>query len=193
MKICIGIPTRGRIHALQANALIGIWEDRRYVKELFFSINSRSVEESRNFVASQFLKSDCDYLLSMDDDVVPLKNPLDLVKLDLDIIGLPVPVVRGKGISYGAYQEKEGKYPDYPKKEGLQEVDAISGGCMLIARRVLENLDKPFSALYNEQGLWALSEDLNFCKRAKEKGFKIFAHFNYPCQHYSDVELSSLI
>jgi hypothetical protein len=31
--------------------------------------------------------------------------------------------------------------------------------------------------------------DIAFCERATKQGFEIFAHYNYRCQHFNEIEL----
>ncbi len=63
---------------------------------------------------------------------------------------------------------------------------------MLIHRRVLEHtkMKEPFlrSTVLRE----VISEDLNFCYRARKAGFKVYTHFDYPCGHLKEVEALSL-
>lgn len=56
----------------------------------------------------------------------------------------------------------------YPKNE-LFEVDAVGSACVLIKRKVFETIPYPWYEYTN-----ALSEDLNFCRKAKEYGFRIW-------------------
>jgi len=54
-------------------------------------------------------------------------------------------------------------------KKNLFEVDAVGSACTLIKRKVFETIPYPFYEYTN-----ALSEDLNFCRKAKEYGFKVW-------------------
>lgn len=143
-----------------------------------------------------FLEGPFDYWLSMDDDNPPIRNPLELVHLELDVIGCPTPVFANHkpGEDFPMYWNAldwvgDGWKP-HECKEGLQEVDAIGSGCMLLSRAVMEAVKAPFMRIWNEEGIVEVGGDYAFCQRAKAAGFQIFAHFDYPCQHFNEVELN---
>ncbi len=52
-------------------------------------------DQNRNNAVREFLKGDYDYLLFMDTDNPPSVNPLKLIDLDLDVLGLPTPIILG--------------------------------------------------------------------------------------------------
>ena len=185
IKVFCGIPTRGRVHVLLLPFLLGLQKETRYQVIVGIGLSKYSVDEARNIVVEKFLATDADYLLFLDDDNPPTKNPLDLIELDKDIIACPVPVMRGEGrftktkIEWNVLQDDD---KEWPKQSGLQDVDLVGLGCTLIARRVLEQV-KTFQKTSRH------SEDFNFCREAREKGFKVFAHFGYPAHHFTEVEM----
>lgn len=184
-KILIGVPTRGRIHALVVDRLISALNDKRYSVDLYIEINSRSVEEARNRIVKQALLKEADYLYMLDDDVVPTKNPLDLIELEESIIACPYP------LSYLNNQlEREDRWSTKPWFQGdIHVVEKSGAGCLLISREVLEKIKAPFTAPRDRDGLWALSEDYSFCDRARNHGFQVRAHFGYPCWHIAETYL----
>ena len=129
-------------------------------------------------------------------------NPLDLIDLDLDIVGIPTPVWHWVGkngerpIYFNAYKKVVGGYTEWPDKNGLQEVDAIGSGCMLISRRVFEDPEmrkKPFLRVWNDDGTVERGCDIAFCERAKKRGFKVWAHYNYMADHIVKVSLIEVL
>lgn len=147
-----------------------------------------------------FLDHDEDYWLTMDADNPPVLNPLDLISLNLDIIGFPTPVwhnaVPGDQPYYfNALKIKEDGYTPHVNCDGLQEVDAVGSGCMLLSRKVMEALksEKPFMRTWNDQGLAEVSGDFSFCRKAKAAGFKIYTHYDYHCLHFNEIELTEII
>ena len=147
-----------------------------------------------------FLRNGDDFWLTMDADNPPIKNPLDLIKLDLDVIGFPTPVwhsvVKGDRPWYfNAMDAVPGGYKPHEKCDGLQEVDAVGSGCLLIARRVIEKLrwQQPFMRQWLLDGTVGIGGDFSFCEKAKSAGFKIWAHFDYLCQHFNELELLEVI
>lgn len=199
-RILFSIPNIGSVRKETMLSAIGILKDRRYKVELIVP-TYRPYENNLNRIASSFLDGEYDYWLNLDSDQSPIRNPLDLVELDKDIISCPAP---------GYINKKKGEYPirihayDYKKDieewashgwdteknpSGVEEVDAVSSGCMLIARRVILSMRFPFQRLWNEDGFAVKGVDFMFCKKAKEKGFKVWAHYKYLCRHYHNLEL----
>lgn len=158
----------------------------------------RPYENSLNLVVKDFLAGDYDFWLNIDDDNPPMKNPLDLLYLDKDIIGFPTPVWANmkKGDQPYYYNsmidKEEGWIPAIGT--GLTEVDAVGSGCMLIARRVIEKTPKPlFMRQYDKDGVVEMGHDYLFCRKAKSQGFKVWTHFDYPCFHFNELEINEII
>jgi len=72
-----------------------------------------------------------------------------------------------------------------PPFDPLIECDAVATGAMLIHRSVLEKMKKPIFE-YEEM---AISEDLMFCRKAKEDGFPIYCDLSTICGHYAFVPM----
>ena len=148
------------------------------------------------------MAGDWNLWLSMDADNPPEQNPLDLVELDRDVIGCPTPIWHYTGekpgerpIYWNAYQydPDTGAYREYPWRTGLQEVDAVGTGCLLMARRVFENPEMrkgAFARKLNADGTVERGNDISFCERAREQGFKIWCHYDYPAEHISEIPLN---
>jgi glycosyltransferase involved in cell wall biosynthesis len=67
------------------------------------------------------------------------------------------------------------------------EVDAMATGFLLVRRRVFEKIAKPWFS-FVEQG----TEDLYFCRRAKEAGFKIHADLSVQVGHFTSLPVGYL-
>jgi len=72
-----------------------------------------------------------------------------------------------------------------PAGEFLIDCDAVATGCMVIHRSVLEDMPKPIFE-YRAQGN---SEDLVFCKEAKERGWKVYCDMSTICGHFHWVPM----
>lgn len=162
----------------------------------------RPLESNRHYLRKEFLDGPWDYWLSMDADNAPRNcNPLELAHLGLDIVGCPTPVWNNRKpgeilpVYLNAFDVAdpglEGYKVHYPQI-GLQEVDAIGTGCFLVSRKVMEALEAPFLRTWKPDGMQDLGGDLAFCQRAKAAGFKIWAHFEYLCDHYKELELEEV-
>jgi GT2 family glycosyltransferase len=191
MKIYLSIPNEGWIRSELAMKL------PRWLKETshevyFESSNEKPIEHNRNSIVQRFLASDKDYLLQIDSDVVPNANPLYLVDLRLDIVSAPCWIYQHKNFLnvYRFDKNKEFLMPlDLKSNKHIVEVDATGSGVLLVSRKVLETIKAPFARKYDENGIAILGQDLYFCEKAREAGFKIYAHFDYISKHYKTIDL----
>ncbi len=96
---------------------------------------------------------------------------------------------RDKKSSYGIIGEVEGE----EFKEGLIEVDSTGTGCILIKRQVLEDLKPAFWDVFDEKtGERTTGQDLNFCKRARELGYKTYVHLDYKARHVIPMDIKRI-
>ena len=156
------------------------------------------VDNNRNNIVKKFLENEWDYLLMLDEDNPPEKNPLDLLALNLDIVVCPTPMIRkdlNPPITFSVFDKVENGYKglSYQGGDKLQEIDAGGTGCMMIRRQVLEVIKAPFESDWNEDGTRGTGSDIKFCDKAKEKGFKVWAHWDYICSHYKRVNLLDIL
>lgn len=85
---------------------------------------------------------------------------------------------------------KKTEYGVYPPEErdGLVQCDAVGTGAILTSREVLEAFEEddsgPFMDIFDEDGVRIEGLDLSFCRRAREKGFDVWAHLDYRCEHH---------
>lgn len=147
-----------------------------------------------------FLKGSEDYWLSIDTDNPPSNNPLDLVEFDCDLIGCPTPVwhnaVPGDRPWYwNALDEVDDGFKPHTPCTGLQEVDAIGSGCFMVARRVMYKLqnDQPFMRIWGNDGLVKMGGDYSFCQKVRKNDFRIWAHYDYPCHHFNELDIMEVI
>ena len=151
---------------------------------------------NRNAIVQDFLqRKDFDYLMMMDGDNVPTVNILNLVDFQKDIIGpLGFSYQQNKCMPMVLKRNKEGIYHalQFKGNEGLVEVDAIGSGCIIISRKVLEKLRYPFRNEYDRDGVKKLGNDISFCQRAKELGFRAYCHLDYVASHHVTFDLKNV-
>ena len=201
-RVLITVPTTGWIHKHVAMALLKLQTDSRYQLRICMPTHT-PFENNLHHILQEWMETGEEFWLSFDADNPPMRNPLDLVHLDLDIVGCPTPVwhyTGGEGerpIYWNAYKKvgDEG-YTEWPDKDGLQLVDAIGTGCFLIHRRVFENPEMrkgPFLRTTYPDGRVEKGNDIAFCERAAKQGFEIWAHYDYPCMHFNELELNEVV
>jgi hypothetical protein len=197
-KVLVCILTMGDIHHILSQSISQMIIDSRkqneYTMELYYS-GIINVSDNRNGIVKRFLASDYDYLLMIDSDNPPIRNPLELVRLDLDIVACPTPMYKEESIMINCFNiHPGGGYRSMTDtKTDLFECDRVGTGCILIARRVLEKIKLPFATWVDEDGNHLEGEDFTFCKKAKDAGFKVWGHWDYLCHHFKTVDLLDIL
>ncbi len=192
----------GWLHKLVMFCAIKLLKDRRF-KVRLDAPTHRPLENNQAHCVRDFLKGGEDFWLSIDADNPITQNPLDDVFADKDVVGFPTPVWHYTGekpgerpIYWNMYREVPGGYTEFPPAKGLVEVDAIGGGAFLIARRVFEDPVmqlNPFRRTTDEFGRVEFGNDIAFSRRCRERGFRLWADFDRPCQHFVELELTEAI
>jgi hypothetical protein len=191
MDIYVSVSTKGYIRKELAPLLHIIKSDKRYnviVDDKF----GRPYAHRLQRVVNDFLKTNAQFLLQIDHDNVPLKNPLDLIELNKDVIGMPYLALRNGEYGFLTFERnKAGKMVQaYPPENEIQlvQVDRVSSGAILIARRVLEKIKEPFMREWKD-GLAIKGADFSFCDKVKAAGFEIWAHWGHIASHYKEIDL----
>lgn len=203
-KVLISVPNEGWIHKSVCFVTDKLLADRRYQVSLIRPTH-RPYENNLHHIVNDFMAGDYHYWLNIDSDNPPVNNPLDLVALDLDIVGLPTPVFHWTGEKkgerpfywngYKLVSEEEG-FKEWSERKGLQEVDASGTGCFMVSRRVFNHPEMrkaPFQRICKEDGTVEYGNDLAFSMRARKCGFKIHMHYDYPCDHHHEIPFLDMI
>ena len=139
-KVLVSVPNQGWIHKTVCFVTDRLVADARFHVELIRPTH-RPYENNLHHIVNDFMAGDFDFWLNIDADNPPARNPLELVRHDLDIVGLPTPVYHFDGSKPGerpvylngydwdgseqAYREHfdktlyaaAGAYPDYRNLE----------------------------------------------------------------------------
>jgi hypothetical protein len=145
----------------------------------------------RNRACEKALANGYQWILFLDDDVVPPADMfLKLSQHGADVIsGLyyrrnppicPVAMVIRDGVPTWI--------TTWNPPGSTVEVDLVGAGCLLIHRRVLERVPRPWFEWEtdkpgHEGKSGSMSEDFAFCMHAKKAGFRIFLDTSIHCEH----------
>jgi len=164
------------------------------------------LERVRNQICHKFLKSDADYLIMVDDDIVPPTNILEMALHNKDVIGaLCYAYMPGPGYYSVAYTKDAQNDPTAVpprlgigrdiEKTGIVEVALLATGCMMIHRRVLEGLKEPFFVMEMDETIrWITeSEDFSFCRKAGKAGFRVWLDTGVTCRHIKSLDMRESI
>ena len=193
--ILVAVPTRG---AINANLVTRLFELQREYPDLLpplLQLGHLSVSNGRNAIVRRFLATPCSVLLMIDDDVEPPPQVLELADSDADITGIPYLYYHGTlnipaPAVFKIYDNKLRVLESPFGRTGRVEVDAMGTGVIAIKRRVFEHPDMraPFAIKYDDDGVMIQTDDIAFCNRAREAGFRQVMDFSlgqadhYPAQ-----------
>lgn len=200
--VLISVPNMSWVHKWVTTILLQIVQEELFKRKFRGHIilpTIKPLENCQHMIVMEILNQKYDYWINIDADNPPMKNPLDLILFDKSIIGCPTPVWYYDAKKHGdrpiywtGYDSVGDEYGEHKTKEGLQRVDAISGGCFCIARRVFEHPDMQngcFARKVDSNGIVIKGNDISFSERAREAGFELYVHYGCPCRHFSEVEL----
>ena len=161
------------------------------------------VVSARNEIARELLRTDYEYVLMVDDDTtIPLDTIERLLAVKADIATGVTPIVR-VGVLMANIASKDlpskcARPPHMADLSGLlvpsvHDIELCGLSCVLIHRRVFETLGFPwFDWLEDERGN-VDSEDMLFCRAAREAGFTIRADTGLICGHHKTIDLRRLV
>lgn len=187
-KILIAIPTDKNIQPETFKSIYDLEVPDGY-ETTFQYFYGYQIDQIRNLIADWVVKG-YDYLFSVDSDISFPSNTLKkLIEHDVDVVsGLYIQRKPGLHI-LEVYEETEtggvtnAPY-EYLKGRGLVEVAGCGFGCVLVKAEVFKQIGYPqfqyHSALDHSD---TVSEDVDFCEKARNKGFKIYADTDIKCSH----------
>ncbi len=152
----------------------------------------------RNLFAKQVKDGDMDWICMIDNDMALPENFLDTLKdvpADASIV-VPTFYMWNQfelklTLCWGMDNATEGVVAKLAP--GFHELTKCGTGAIFIKPEVFRALEYPyFTYLHNEDGSMYGTEDIQFCLRAREKGFKIYGNSSLKVGHYHSVELSSM-
>jgi hypothetical protein len=190
-KLIIGIPSLGTVDWRFASSLMTMQAPAD--TQIIWQIKTM-IDTSRNNIAKLFLKNDADFLIMIDDDMVFQPDAaLKLMARDVDVVGC-VAFKRRADYDPCVYMKKEGNYiPILP--QSFQEVDVVGSSGLMIKREVLEKIPYPwFETGIDKEGKRFqkgnhFSVDFDFCLKAKDAGFKIFADPEVQFGHIGEAPI----
>lgn len=139
---------------------------------------------SRNLLFKGAMKKDVDWILSLDSDhVYSARAFYDLAERKVDIICAKYYVSGGVGLDQRPLAMgnwKDGEHKKFlqiyaPKNErGLHECDVIGFGFTLIRPEVMVKIYKDGDSFFTPSGSVFQTDDVLFCNKAKDCGYKIY-------------------
>jgi hypothetical protein len=186
-RILIAIPTAKNIEVDTFKSIYDLEIPEGYTADFqyFFGYN---IDQIRNLIAHW--ACNYDYLFSVDSDIAFESDTLKkLLAHDQDMVsGLYIQRKFGHHILELYEHNGHGGVVNIPydkiKNKGLIEIAGCGFGCVLVKAQVFRDIGYPqfeyHSALDHAN---TVSEDNDFCRKARDRGFKIYADTSIQCRH----------
>lgn len=222
ITLCVGTPVHSEVSIHYTQCLLEIQKDFMTNNDnvSFLMHKSSLVTQGRNLTVASFLETSAEYLLFLDSDIAINPNVIrKMIAADKDIICVPYPL---KSMQWGKMFEKFKKgviktadnletagctYPIRLKdinnivmNKGVVEIESAPAGCLLIKRKVFEELIKKypdkkikqksvingkyeekehyynfFDTIHDKKTQTYMGEDYGFCKLWTDLGHKVYA------------------
>lgn len=193
-QILVAIPTNKNIEAETFKSIYDLEVPEGYETH-FQMFHGYQIDQIRNLIA-EWAKS-YDYLFSVDSDIILPKDSLKkMLKADKDVIsGLYIQRKPEQKILEVYGLNDAGGVSNIPihliENLGIVEIMACGMGCALIKSEVFRNIAYPHfyykSALTMQD---TVSEDVFFCLKAREHGYRIWADPSIKCDHIGSTKFS---
>ena len=187
MKVLIAVPCMDTVPSQFAQSLAVLNKVENCA--IAFQMGSL-IYTSRNNLASMAVQNECDYVLWLDSDMIFPPDVLQKLLEDREkgdiITGVYYRRVKPfKPVLYSKLEiNDEGcdwlGYDDYPTDD-LFEVAGCGFGCVLTPTNVFLDVAQKFGDMFAP--INGVGEDLSFCWRAKQCGYKIMADPSIQCGH----------
>lgn len=202
-KILIGLPTMGHVHTFLLVRLLSYCMEAATKGDLNISLyptlGVTPVDNARNEIVDQFLKTDCTHLLWLDSDTIPPADGLrKLLAINQDIVSAITPIIEYDDAQKDS--ESNGFYKKWncvgidnkfvKPNSGVVPIHGAGGSCLLVKRRVYEDMPKPcyrFQYADDNGKECFAGEDISFVAKAIGRGFTAFADTSIICGHEKPI------
>lgn len=170
---------------------------RGYRSEMFRPVGL-DVDAARNACVVEALRQNADYLLFIDNDVIPPKDGANRLIENMEEIGEPCAIsglyylkgTQSPGFANTQLDSKTGLVTDFNRSDSykvqtLVEANWLIGlGFCLVDMHCFKNMRQPYFVCYakgkNDSNV---NEDAHFCELMFENGFKVYINQDVQCLH----------
>jgi glycosyltransferase involved in cell wall biosynthesis len=187
-KILIAIPTNKYIEVETFKSIWDLEIPTGYEVEFQYFFGYQ-VDQIRNLIGEWAKRYD--YLLSIDSDIIIPKDALKkMIAADKDIVtGMYIQRIPDTHTLEIYMVDPTGGIINIPHNlikihNGLVEIAACGFGCCLVKSDVFRKMEYPhfyYQSAINHKD--TVSEDIYFCKKARDNGFKVWVDTTITCDH----------
>jgi len=177
-QVLVCIPHYGMIHHK-------FWKAEKFLlkppmTEEIDIVGSSAIQDARNELVKFAVDNGFKYVLFLDADMVPPQNGI------FKLMSYDVPIVSGYFVSrsephypcaFKFDKKQKGYISIYAPGTGLKPVDAVGMAFTLIDTKLFKEIPSPWF----EFGRYG--EDMMFCNKVREKGYRIFCDFDMIVPH----------
>ena len=151
---------------------------------------------ARNKLAQMAMDNGCTHVLYLDDDMVYDDQNLfiKLLQHDKDIVGVRAYTRKPPHYPCVFYKTEAGFYQEMDFDScGLREVDGLGVAALLVNLEVFRKMPEPWFEFHQVKvlgrGQDRFGEDLYFCDKAKQLGFKVWCDTDIETAHVGDNQI----
>lgn len=193
MKILIAIPCMDQVAAPFAQSLATL--DKGNEQSFISMIIGSLIYDSRNKFVQQAISLKADAVLWLDSDMIIPPDAFVRLAEHLEsgkdfVTGLyfrrrtPFTPVLFKRLTIDGETGKHEEFNDYPK-DSVFEVEGCGFGCVMTRTSMLEDVLLNYGTCFEPH--YKLGEDLAFCARARELGYRIYCDSTIKCGHIGQL------
>jgi hypothetical protein len=190
IHLAIVVPTRGMNPAgftfdlakLCAATTVAL-ESEGWGHVSLFHLSGTYIDDSREKLAERALRADATHILFLDDDMrFPPNLATKLIKHRQPVVGMNYPTRKQKDVVCIAikrfsesFDSRSQRLLTTTESTGLEQVDAVGFGGVLIQADVFRVLKKPwFLAYWDEEMKRRVGEDVDFCRKLKDLEIPVY-------------------
>jgi len=166
-----------------------------YLRPQYSGMN---IADVRNQLVERALENGCTHLLMMDSDqVFPVDTIEKLLSHNKDVTssivhrrypGFDCILYRGIPSMYVHVSDED--ILDSRERKELLEIDATGCGCVLYNTEVFLKIDPPWFEFGRDEKGSLVGEDIGFCYKLKQNGYRIFCDTTIDIGHLSTLEIN---
>ena len=186
MKLVIGIPTGGTVKTKTLFSIVQLVKRMPTVNIL--TKETSVIHQNRINIAKEAIKGGCTHLLFIDSDMVFETDAIQaLIKRNRDIIGARYHQRKFPLTAVLTIQDRQGNTVINEMPDGTFECASVGTGFMLIKLSIFKHIPQPwFFFEQDDEGNMIVGEDMWFCYKAREAGFKVYYDPTIKVGHVGD-------